>query len=250
MLVIRRLFGTGTNCIAPSGLPLLLCLFPGLAPWAFLSRPCGASFAPETSYASDPSYGPHRREPPMNTDGPNDIRVHLCSSVVSNSDHFAPRIHAARVCHSGSSCEDQCLPPGWKATPPASAASGIVSSQLASGSPGTTNRSVASKLRRDSSSFHDVLPGASGWRRNGVPCEWHTKQRARPLRLFRKMGSTRVLKNSKSSAAVPPAGGGVCCADEASSGPATNMAVATTSIARGVCASFACGTRYRARRGV
>src|SRR5439155_26940746 len=50
MLVIRRLFGSGTNCIAPSGLPLLLCLFPGLAPWAFLSRPCGASFAPETSY--------------------------------------------------------------------------------------------------------------------------------------------------------------------------------------------------------
>jgi len=28
---------------------LLLCLFPGLAPWAFLSRPFGASFAPETS---------------------------------------------------------------------------------------------------------------------------------------------------------------------------------------------------------
>ena len=27
---------------------MLLCLFPGLAPWAFLSRPCGASFAPET----------------------------------------------------------------------------------------------------------------------------------------------------------------------------------------------------------
>src|SRR5436309_10382184 len=48
MLVMRRLFGTGTNCIAPSGLPLLLCLFPGLAPWAFLSRPCGASSAPET----------------------------------------------------------------------------------------------------------------------------------------------------------------------------------------------------------
>src|SRR5436309_3516928 len=58
MLVIRRLFGTGTNCIAPSGLPLLLCLFPGLAPWAFLSRPCGASFAPETSYSERPSYRP------------------------------------------------------------------------------------------------------------------------------------------------------------------------------------------------
>src|SRR5437016_2004198 len=48
MLVIRHVFGTGTHCIAPSGLPLLLSLFPGLAPWAFLSRPCGASFAPET----------------------------------------------------------------------------------------------------------------------------------------------------------------------------------------------------------
>src|SRR5437763_15055471 len=53
MLVIRRLFGTGTNCIAPSGLSLLLCLFPGLAPWAFLSRPCGARFAPETRLDAD-----------------------------------------------------------------------------------------------------------------------------------------------------------------------------------------------------
>src|SRR5437762_10447176 len=56
MLVIRRLFGTGTNCIAPSGLPLLLCFFPGLAPWAFLSRPCGASFAPETSVVRQKSF--------------------------------------------------------------------------------------------------------------------------------------------------------------------------------------------------
>src|SRR5437773_11305458 len=52
MLVIRHVFGTGTHCIAPSGLPLLLSLFPGLAPWAFLSRPCGASFAPETILGS------------------------------------------------------------------------------------------------------------------------------------------------------------------------------------------------------
>src|SRR6266487_6945293 len=50
MLVIRRLFGTGTNCIAPSGLPLLPCLFPGLAPWAVLLDPFGVlGFAPETS---------------------------------------------------------------------------------------------------------------------------------------------------------------------------------------------------------
>src|SRR5437764_2345690 len=60
MLVIRRLFGSGTNCIAPSGLPLLLCLFPGLAPWAFLSRPCGASFAPETSYSKAETHEPYQ----------------------------------------------------------------------------------------------------------------------------------------------------------------------------------------------
>src|SRR5437667_425423 len=34
---------------SPFGAPLLLCLFPGLAPWVFLSRALGASFAPETS---------------------------------------------------------------------------------------------------------------------------------------------------------------------------------------------------------
>src|SRR5438552_1810103 len=38
MLVIRHVFGTGTHCIAPSGLPLLLPLLPGLAPRRFLSR--------------------------------------------------------------------------------------------------------------------------------------------------------------------------------------------------------------------
>ena len=56
MLVIRHVFGTGTHRIAPSGLPLLLSLFPGLAPWAFLSRPCGASFAPETSLQGTTPY--------------------------------------------------------------------------------------------------------------------------------------------------------------------------------------------------
>ena len=35
--------------------------------------------------------------------------------------------------------------------------------------PGTTTRRTTSKFLRDSSSFHVVLPGASGWRRNGVP---------------------------------------------------------------------------------
>src|SRR5688500_18061672 len=37
------------NCFAPAGLHCLLCLFPRLAPWAFLLRPFGASFATETS---------------------------------------------------------------------------------------------------------------------------------------------------------------------------------------------------------
>src|SRR6059036_2607361 len=60
MLVIRHLFGTGTNCIAPSGLPLLLCLSPGLAPWAFLSRPCGASFATGTKLYKRPATTPER----------------------------------------------------------------------------------------------------------------------------------------------------------------------------------------------
>src|SRR5213082_2414196 len=60
MLVIRNVFVTGTHRIAPSGLPLLLSLFPGLAPWAFLSRPCGASFAPETIYSYPASYSARR----------------------------------------------------------------------------------------------------------------------------------------------------------------------------------------------
>src|SRR5438046_6403007 len=61
MLVIRHLSNTGTNCIAPSGLLLLLCLFPGLAPWAFLSRPFGAGFAPETSSETRESFSPEAR---------------------------------------------------------------------------------------------------------------------------------------------------------------------------------------------
>ena len=38
-----------TNCFALSGLRRLPYLFPGLAPWAFLRRPFGASFVTETS---------------------------------------------------------------------------------------------------------------------------------------------------------------------------------------------------------
>src|SRR6266542_1633422 len=47
--VVKHLFYTGAGCFALSGLPLLLNLFPGLTPWAFLNRPFGAGFAKESS---------------------------------------------------------------------------------------------------------------------------------------------------------------------------------------------------------
>src|SRR5213592_973342 len=49
--MIRCLLNAGPTCFAPSGLPLLLHLFPGLAPWAFLRRPFGAGFTTETNHA-------------------------------------------------------------------------------------------------------------------------------------------------------------------------------------------------------
>src|SRR5213594_3475959 len=52
-IILARALNTGTNCFPLSGLPLLLYFFPGLTPWAFLSRPFGASFAAETSQAED-----------------------------------------------------------------------------------------------------------------------------------------------------------------------------------------------------
>src|SRR5438477_11974543 len=99
MLVIRRLFGTGTNCIAPSGLPLLLCLSPGLAPWAFLSRPCGASFATETKLYKRPATTPER-----------DLRADL-----------APRAYPYRP--RGPGLEMARMAPGsFRSTPPLGAA--------------------------------------------------------------------------------------------------------------------------------
>src|SRR5262245_20091807 len=65
--------------------------------------------------------------------------------------------------------------------------------------PGMTTRRTASKFFRDSSSFQVVLPGDSGCNRSGVPDPWQAIHLAWPGRLARKMGYTRVLKNSKSS---------------------------------------------------
>src|SRR6185295_8013769 len=59
---------------------------------------------------------------------------------------------AASVTHSGSCCERQCLPPPCQWLPPASSASGFISSGLFVGTPGRTRRCIRSKLRRDCSS--------------------------------------------------------------------------------------------------
>src|SRR6185295_14301299 len=111
----------------------------------------------------------------------------------------SPTTQALRICHSGSLCEFQCLPPLWKKSPPAFSASGCTSSRLFS-LPGITTRFIASKFLRDSSSFH-VVPDENGWRRSGVPAMWHEMQRAWPGRFAAKIGCTRVLKYSKSSVA-------------------------------------------------
>src|SRR5207247_2936674 len=71
---------------------------------------------------------------------------------VADAKVIAEGLHAYRVrftqaasaFHSGSSCELQCLPPGWNSVPPASCVSGIVSSRLFIGTPGRTTRAVAS----------------------------------------------------------------------------------------------------------
>src|SRR5439155_11015970 len=50
--MIRGFLYAGPHCFAPSGLPSLPYSIPGLAPWAFLSRPFGASFARIANRAS------------------------------------------------------------------------------------------------------------------------------------------------------------------------------------------------------
>ena len=43
----------------------------------------------------------------------------------------SPRTQEANVCHSGSSREVQCLPPGWNGSPPSAGARGIINNRLA-----------------------------------------------------------------------------------------------------------------------
>src|SRR6185436_6784039 len=74
--------------------------------------------------------------------------------------------HSDNVFHSGSFCDSQCFPPGWNSVPPASCASGIVSSRLFDGTPGTTNLAAISKFLRVSSSVYAERPGGNGCSRN------------------------------------------------------------------------------------
>src|SRR5262245_21891764 len=104
--------------------------------------------------------------------------------------------HSAIVFHSGSFCDCQCFPPGWNSVPPASCASGIISSRLFVGTPGTTKRATISKFFRDSSSLYAVRPAGSGCSRNAVPVEGQTEQRAWPGRFSVKSGWILVLKVS------------------------------------------------------
>src|SRR5436309_2509928 len=48
MFIVSRLLNDETNCFALSGHPLLPHLIPGLARWAFVCRPFGATFVTET----------------------------------------------------------------------------------------------------------------------------------------------------------------------------------------------------------
>ena len=96
-----------------------------------------------------------------------------------------PRTQAARICHSGSLCDCQCLPPPWNASPPASRSSGCSSSRLVVGEPGTTSDDADLKFLRAASSLHEVAPSGSGSSCSRVPTlpSWQVTQRHQALAL-------------------------------------------------------------------
>src|SRR6267378_3697423 len=81
---------------------------------------------------------------------------------------FCPFAHCSSVFQSASSFDSNCLPPLWKALPPASGASGMNRRRLAAKLPGTTSLETVSKLRRDCSSVQDLAPGESFSRRKAL----------------------------------------------------------------------------------
>src|ERR1700676_1061712 len=85
------------------------------------------------------------------------------------------RTHSATICHSGSLCVFQNLPPVCTGSPPASGASGCNSKRLFSGSPGVVNCSTTAKFLRDCSSVQDEFPADNGSRRSRVfKVEWQS----------------------------------------------------------------------------
>src|SRR5260370_9429037 len=75
------------------------------------------------------------------------------------------RTHSASICHSGSLCVFQNLPPVCTGSPPASGESGCRSKRLFSGSPGAVNWSTTSKFLRDCYPFQDEFPADKDSRR-------------------------------------------------------------------------------------
>src|SRR5258708_923017 len=85
------------------------------------------------------------------------------------------RTHSASICHSGSLCVFQNLPPVCTGSPPASGESGCRSKRLFSGSPGAVNWSTTSKFLRDCSSVQEEFPADKGSRRRRVfKTEWQS----------------------------------------------------------------------------
>src|SRR5262249_56102041 len=87
--------------------------------------------------------------------------------------HFPRFTQSASVFHSGSLCESQCLPPGGNSVPPAWCASGMISSRLFSGTPGSTNRAAASKFFPASSSLQPHPPFGTAPTRTPPPLHSH-----------------------------------------------------------------------------
>src|SRR5258708_10410980 len=94
---------------------------------------------------------------------------------------FGPFAHCSSVFQSGSSFDSNCLPPLWKALPPASGASGMNRRRLAAKLPGTTSLETVSKLRRDCSSVQNFAPGGSFSRRKALLLSaWPTQETLGP----------------------------------------------------------------------
>src|SRR5260370_16459768 len=109
------------------------------------------------------------------------------AGCVAGAPEEERRTQAASLCHSGSACAFQNLPPACAGSPPACCASGWSRRRLLSGSLGLTNWETNSKFCRDCSFVQEESPGKKGCnRRRGVSVEWQSNQRTPPSHSLRK----------------------------------------------------------------